>query len=156
VPIAPLAACLSCHDGTLAVDSVINAPGEGANLTGPWPNGASESSAHAKMLASNGPFPLGDTCGDCHTTGYDGAHDQSPAYMTQDLSNDHPISMPYPTSAQDPDFKTTIEVDTAGVVLYSNNKVECPSCHNPHDPAVTPFLRISNSGSALCKACHLK
>ncbi|MEW6715411.1 MAG: cytochrome c3 family protein [Nitrospirota bacterium] len=155
------AACLSCHDGTLAADSVINAPGEGSNLTGPWPwNGASASSGHARMAASDdGGFPLGDECGDCHgtdiNTNYDGAHVPT-AYLSQDLSDDHPISMTYPTPAQDPDFKTTNEVESAGVVLYTSNKVECPSCHNPHDPDVVPFLRISNSGSALCKACHLK
>jgi predicted CXXCH cytochrome family protein len=155
------AACLSCHDGTQAVDSVINAPGAGTNLTGPWPNGKTEATTHGAMYdANDGGFPLGNDCGDCHgnpAAPWPG-HDQSAAYMSQDLSNDHPISMAYPTPAQDPDFKTTNEVTGAGVILYggAGDMVECPSCHNPHDPDNVPFLRISNSGSALCKACHLK
>ena len=38
-------ACLSCHDGTIAVDSIANAPGSGTNLTGPW-YGISASTEH--------------------------------------------------------------------------------------------------------------
>jgi predicted CXXCH cytochrome family protein len=33
--------------------------------------------------------------------------------------------------------------------------VECASCHDPHNDKAL-FLRISNSGSALCLACHVK
>ena len=34
--------------------------------------------------------------------------------------------------------------------------LECSSCHAVHDPANTPFLRLSNAGSNLCLACHDK
>ncbi|MDQ1314949.1 MAG: hypothetical protein QG662_1058 [Pseudomonadota bacterium] len=35
--------------------------------------------------------------------------------------------------------------------------VECASCHDPHGPAgTTQFLRLSNQGSAVCLACHVK
>lgn len=33
--------------------------------------------------------------------------------------------------------------------------VECASCHDPHTANAT-FLRIPNSGSAVCLACHVK
>ena len=79
------------------------------------------------------------------------------AALSTDLSDDHPISMPYPTPAQDPDFETAADVVTAGLKLFGgSNTVECSSCHNVHDPGYTPFLRKDNAGSALCYACHIK
>jgi predicted CXXCH cytochrome family protein len=33
--------------------------------------------------------------------------------------------------------------------------VECASCHDPHSTNQT-FLRIANTGSAVCLACHNK
>lgn len=35
-------------------------------------------------------------------------------------------------------------------------RVECPSCHNPHEIAFGRFLRVNNRGSALCRNCHDK
>ena len=34
--------------------------------------------------------------------------------------------------------------------------VECASCHDPHNSTNATFLRIANTGSALCLACHDK
>lgn len=34
--------------------------------------------------------------------------------------------------------------------------VECASCHDPHTDVNPTFLRISNAGSAVCLACHIK
>ena len=74
-----------------------------------------------------------------------------------DLSNDHPIAMTYPTSAQDPLFNTPL--DPLGgwpdIPLFGG-KVECASCHDVHDPGLVPFLRTSNTASALCLRCHIK
>ncbi|MBI5026795.1 MAG: hypothetical protein HZC12_08770 [Nitrospirae bacterium] len=143
-------ACLSCHDGTVAVDSIINAPGSGANLTGPW-YGQSAATYHFAMKAG------ANACGECHN-GTAGPN----TYIGTNLSKDHPISMSYPTSSQDPQFKTPPDVQkgwggnlTNDVKLYAG-RVECASCHNVHDPDVIPFLRRSNSGSALCTTCHIK
>ncbi len=156
--------CLSCHDGTIAVDSIINAPGSGANLAGPWYD-ESASQAHPAMLETTGvgPLPedgaLGDECGDCHKPGggfIGNEHDAERAYLTTTLSNDHPISMTYPTAAQDPFFQNVTSVPGSGLKLFSGNTIECPSCHDVHDPGISPFLRISDSGSALCKVCHIK
>ena len=147
--------CLSCHDGTIAVDEIIDAPGSGANLSGPW-YGSSEALTHKEMSQRTGDST---SCSSCHNGIVAGDHRQ--AYLieaippTISLSNDHPISMTYPTPAQDPYFKTPAEVNSAGLKLY-NNKVECPSCHNVHKPDNVPFLRKNNSGSELCTACHDK
>ncbi|MEW8323331.1 MAG: cytochrome c3 family protein [Candidatus Thiodiazotropha taylori] len=112
-------ACLSCHDGSVAADSLINYP---TGVTGP-----------------DGIFFLGDSLG-------------------TDLSNDHPISMSYPTTAQDPDFVTPVDSQVNGLQLFGGNgdQVECGTCHSVHDNTNEPFLRMSNAGSALCLACHTK
>jgi predicted CXXCH cytochrome family protein len=34
--------------------------------------------------------------------------------------------------------------------------VECASCHDPHSDTPDLFLRVSNDGSAVCLACHVK
>ncbi len=77
-----------------------------------------------------------------------------------DLSNDHPISMPYPTAAQDPEFKTPPDASRGwggasknDVKLYGG-WIQCSSCHNVHNPDTTPFLRKSNAQSGLCPTCH--
>jgi predicted CXXCH cytochrome family protein len=70
------------------------------------------------------------------------------------LSNDHPINMTHDPVA-DTGLKTVATVTSAGLVLYGTNTVQCGSCHNVHNNANTPFLRISNASSALCTTCHL-
>lgn len=74
------------------------------------------------------------------------------------LANDHPISFDY-AAAQALDSGLVVPTSTslvvAGIPLYSGN-LECASCHNVHDNTNSPFLRASNTGSALCLKCHEK
>lgn len=150
-------ACLSCHDGTIAVDAVLNAPGGGVNLSGPW-YGVSQASKHYKMVDAT--VHTGGECGQCHTGSW--GHDARMSYIGTDLRDDHPISMSYPTPAQDPDFNQPPDPDrgwggqsSSDIKLYSG-KVECPSCHNVHDPTNAPFLRKPLAQSGLCLTCHVK
>lgn len=178
--------CLSCHDGTMALDSMINEPGSGADNPG---------------------FSAGSWRGDDVIGAEDG---RLAAGIVQnlgtDLTNDHPIGMQYagggisaskPTLPQgetnDPDFAEVlykikdgrylwwVERDwrTGGdgertkrdVVLYTRDSsngypgqseqepfVECASCHDPHSTENPTFLRISNTEtpSGLCLTCHVK
>jgi predicted CXXCH cytochrome family protein len=135
-------ACLSCHDdvgagsAVNAADShgVINVPGSGLG-TGSYSG----------------------SCAKCHP-GMHGADMYSPLLkIGPNLTNDHPISMTYPTAAQDAGFfiPPDLQKGWTDVPLFGG-KVECPTCHNVHDPSKTPFLRRSNSGSALCFKCHNK
>lgn len=142
-------ACLSCHDGTTAVDAIVNAPGTGANINGPW-YGVAQSGSHFVMTP-------GTSCGSCHNGSV--GHNANNAYLGTDLTNDHPISMTYPATS---DFNSPTDAlkgwggsSPSDIKLFSG-KVECASCHNVHDPAVVPFLRISNTNSDLCKKCHVK
>ncbi|MDH4100021.1 MAG: cytochrome c3 family protein [Nitrospirota bacterium] len=147
-------ACLSCHDGTIAVDSIINAPGSGKT----WGDTPNEPVAVAHLKMNMG------ECGGCHNGTI--AHDGNIKYLTQNLKSTHPISMTYPTLTDaDPMFIAPGSDGkfANGIKLY-NGKVECASCHNPHlgeadyatNPGLRPFLRVSNSQSAMCTTCHIK
>lgn len=143
-------ACLSCHDGVSGVDSIVNAPGSGAK----------NEADNANAIAA---FTLVD---------YGGNIGSYTSFV--DLSNDHPISIVYDTAADSTKkgslkaAGTTTLTGWVGADLVSdllrNGRVECGSCHDPHNGGQTQsvantqvnFLRVSNAGSALCIACHAK
>lgn len=179
-------ACLSCHDGTQAMDVVLNSPGSGGY--DPSGNTVIDPTIGVMQPESPGaPIPV----------------------LGTDLSNDHPVSMQYgggglisgdpdgpaPDNLGDPDFvlpqKATINgsaiwwVDSAvgvggtrektDMLLYARSDlqgggptdptepfVECGSCHDPHNDesaltaSTVQFLRISNNDSRICTACHVK
>lgn len=164
-------ACLACHDGTQAMDVVINAPGRGGyNAAG------AQLDAAAVGPMTGAPVPM----------------------LGTDLTNDHPISIQYggggctdanpACTLRDGDFVLPANavinstrqwwINTTGgtpnrertdIVLYTRNdvtgqagvvqpSVECGSCHDPHNEVAQPvqFMRISNANSAVCLACHIK
>lgn len=71
------------------------------------------------------------------------------------LADDHP-------SAFAPDFSANaqLRIPPSGdqVKLDSQGRVQCSSCHDPHDEFVDPteqrFLVKNNSASAICTTCH--
>ena len=136
-------ACLSCHDAAL----------DGWGTTG----AVTGTDQHTLMNWSNADS-RDPRCGSCHQ-GEDGT--QNPAQWFQigpDVSNEHPISMSYELArSSDPYFNTPPSAQSGwpDVKLF-NGRVECPSCHNPHDPTNVPFLRKSMAGSGLCYVCHNK
>ena len=163
-------ACLTCHDGTQAMDAVINAPGSGLGTAD-----------------IDGLIKIGNGL----------AMSAGVAVLGADLSNDHPIGIQYGgfevAGVQiDPDFMATGDLSaTAGLntatinngpvwwvntsaggntgrdkedmILYTRGGepyVECATCHDPHENTATDtqvnFLRLSNNSSDLCLACHIK
>lgn len=178
--------CLSCHDGQTAIDSIINMPGSGryqasqetsTNLAflDTW-TGTADVEHHA--LASGGIDNLG--CLSCHAPGkLSAATDFSIFVIGTDLTNDHPVGITYPaTNGPGTDFNTpggtkgsatffdlpaTGAMDSSDVRLY-DAKVECASCHDPHGVPTggagsifkPSFLRVTNTGSAVCLTCHAK
>ncbi len=126
-------ACLTCHDDSVTTSSdyryVRNAPGSGG---------------------IDGSYKI--RCFNCHSFASPGAIIVGP-----DLRDDHPISMTYPSAAQDPAFNMPPDLQRGwSDVRLFNGKVECASCHDPHDNSRGSYLRKSNSGSALCFTCHIK
>jgi predicted CXXCH cytochrome family protein len=131
------AACLSCHDGAIAFDVLVNA----------------QTSASGVYNYTAGGADAGYTF-----TGADSMTGRGlPTEFGTNLTNQHPISVTY-DPVQDVQFNAAASVTSAGLVLYgaSANQVECGSCHNPHQTANVPFLRISNAASAMCTTCHIK
>ena len=179
-------ACLSCHDGTQAMDVMINTPGSGGFNAGGVVDAA---------YVWNAGF--GDTIGGI---------DVGITLIGTDLQDDHPVSIQYAgggydstdgdglvadgvacTTCTDGDFfepskgtlggtpvwwvnestgtnnrektdmllYTRAAVDGYGGQVNAEPYVECASCHDPHTENAT-FLRVENTGSAVCLACHNK
>ncbi len=130
------AACLSCHDGTVALDSLVNKPGSGKGTAGSagWTFAGLPTGVN-KLNATDNPA----------------------AFIDVDLTDDHPISFDWPTTDSGLVALATVQAST-NVRLYGtdNNSVECGSCHDPHDTTYSPFLRSTNAASALCLTCHDK
>jgi len=82
------------------------------------------------------------------------------ANLGTDLRNDHPIGLQYPDSGVNTGFNDP--AGFVGVKLVTVNgqaRVECTSCHDPHDYSLgssEPYLRRTLSGSILCLECHNK
>jgi len=112
-------ACLSCHDGTIAVDRVLKPPAHY--------QAGRESSLHMKLARGGGT----DRCSQCHRAGAEnitGIHDLGIAGFGQTLNDDHPVSINYPLKRQDPQFRTRPADDVFGngVKLFEG-RVECAS-----------------------------
>jgi predicted CXXCH cytochrome family protein len=110
-------ACLSCHDGTQAMDSMINGPGSGAMMGGTSGYDASLSSTQQALrtgLGGSQGYVWGDTTGgfammsqnsadvvgsgftDLNGSPVNGNNLSSEGFLLgTDLSNDHPISVQY-------------------------------------------------------------
>ena len=134
--------CLSCHDGTMAVDMVVFKP-ESFNLD-------EDMSMHMRINNADNTI----SCGKCHNGRV--AHNISIKYIARDLRNDHPVSMRYAGLLRvDEDFRkpNTPGGFSNGVKLYEG-RVECASCHNVHDPSKDLFLRVNSD--VLCQTCHTK
>ncbi len=115
--------CLSCHDGTVAIDSY-------GGLTGTVFMGTV---SPRKNLGTN-------------------------------LTNTHPIGVLYPTSTRynQPDAVTgnivdPVETPAGQSAHLEDGRVQCTSCHYAHGSraAYGMFLRVDNTGSALCMTCHI-
>lgn len=121
--------CLSCHDGTVSVISMLNEPNAAP--------GAIAATAIASRIDAAGKII-------------------SAANVGTDLSDDHPVNFTYDAALVTADGGLNDPATLTGVKLFGGT-VQCASCHNPHDATTgVPFLRVSNSGSALCTKCHAK
>lgn len=125
--------CLSCHDGTIAVNSLNNLPGPDAAGTYGSPGGS----------ALDGSGRIAPT---------------SDVFVDTDLSDDHPVGVLYDASKDPTGFnaKTGVPTNYPDKLLSEGLYVECTSCHNPHDDTYSNFLIESNANSQLCTRCHTK
>ena len=123
--------CLSCHDGTVAVDSFGGTTGS-TNIT-----------------ARNN---MGTSLSDDHPIGF--------VYNTALATADGSLHDPTTKSVTIGSGGQTKTGSIASVMLY-NNKLECSSCHDVHNTftvggAGTGLVKVATAGSAICLACHNK
>ena len=176
-------ACLSCHDGQTAIDSIVNMPGSGryqASQAGSvdtgfldrWTNAGPQTFVHANLTE----------CMSCHAANAGVVGAGATAFeafnLGTDLSNDHPVGVAFPLG--NPDYKEPKAVranlrffdsngngraDKDEIRLYRAGdvyEVECASCHDPHGVPGgdgkfnATFLRVNNAGSGVCLTCHSK
>lgn len=83
------------------------------------------------------------------------------ANLGVDLANDHPVGMNVVDNADAEIFtRNVIEAKTGmtGAISFGSgsNEMWCSSCHDVHNNANAPFLRMANTNSNLCLACHNK
>jgi predicted CXXCH cytochrome family protein len=137
-------ACLSCHDGSLAVGYVANGAFASTDaVTGNLTPTAKGSADAILGTVGSGSIALGDAM----NIGQAG-----------DLTKTHPIGITYPV-ADTVNFKLPSTFAKNAKLFAGGTKVECASCHEPHNQgAAEPhfFLRSTNNGSALCITCHNK
>jgi len=125
--------CLSCHDGLVAVGSQYN-PQNGALL---------------------GYVAAGNVDGSGIITGN--------PLVGVDLTNDHPVNFLYDAAlvtadtlaaGGTPGLKAPGDLGVAP--LLRTGRVQCSSCHDPHDNQFGAFLVMANTNSVLCTTCHIK
>jgi predicted CXXCH cytochrome family protein len=115
-------------------------------------------SCHDGVTALGGVYNIGGAAGTIPMSGGVGAA----ANMGTDLSNDHPVLYDVKPGAGPPSAPGTnpeIQFPPGGdpVKVYgATNRVECTSCHDPHDNQYGGFLAKSNANAALCTTCHVK
>lgn len=147
--------CLACHDGSIALNMVINTSND---VGPPTINGGDTFMAFFAGVIG----------------GFIGKSPQNDDPTNHgDLTDDHPISFSYQEVQEfEPDGLHSVGNAIAGGVRFfgSDYRVECSSCHDPHvnydslipeddpmsDERYRPFLITPNSGSVLCLACHDK
>ncbi|MDP3514023.1 MAG: cytochrome c3 family protein [Sulfuritalea sp.] len=155
-------ACLSCHDGSQSMDVLINIPGSGGLSTGARAYGGAgytwSATADGKIVQS------------------------SIANLGVDLTNDHPIQVPYCgggmtlsggagvlTACADADFNAPVTMsantiayfdgnsnskrDKADIQLYSRNSDYFVECGSCHDPHNTSVGTFLRKSNAASAVC---
>ena len=184
VPVGSVSiACLSCHDGVQAMNTVINAPGSGltnAGWTTAWTGAAKVTGVAMLGTQLNNDHPIGIQYGGgmVNNGAYTAGSIASAAFKDKDfvglqyasLNGNAVWWVDSGTTANSRDkgdmqlytrvgataLTGTSSAVTGTVLAGAQAFVECGSCHDPHVDNTVTFLRISNANSAVCLACHIK
>jgi predicted CXXCH cytochrome family protein len=185
VPVGSVSiACLSCHDGSQAMNVMINQPGSGgytaggAAMAGNW-TGANQTSgklSNVGMITNIGvdlrnDHPIGIQYGGGPATTVPAAGSDYSSFKDADFKparsqslNSNPVWWVDTGTQSNGRQKTDMLLYTRSGATATNGSVltgaqpfvECASCHDPHTTANPTFLRTSNANSAVCLACHTK
>jgi predicted CXXCH cytochrome family protein len=163
--------CVVCHTPHAADTTVVDAPLWNHEVTAatftPYPSGGTMQAAPGQPDGSS------KLCLSCHdgTVALDnfggatgGTNYVSGATLIDvDLRDDHPVSFTYDATLAsndgqlyDPTTQTSGLGSTIDVDMLFSGKLQCASCHDPHDAGVAKLLVKSNAASDLCLTCHIK
>lgn len=123
--------CLSCHDGTVGVDSFGGATGatfmSGTKVVG---SGGNLSDDHPISIRYDSALALADGS----------LHDPTTTTVTVGLAG------------------SKTRTGTIEQLMLIDGTIQCTSCHDVHNnfTAGEPLLRIATNGSQLCLSCHDK
>lgn len=118
--------CMSCHDGTVALDSF----------------GGQTGSTYMPISRQ-----LGTDLRDDHPVGVTGEYpiDGDSNFNAAVLQSDGTYKI-----------DGVMRLEPYNILGVDTNVVSCTTCHSPHGKGFDDFLRINNNASALCLACHIK
>jgi hypothetical protein len=154
-PGGPSLACLSCHDGTVAINE-----GMGGFIGGTSAGTIDPSAQIGPNLHTTHPISF---TYDSALAAADGGLEDPAVYKIGDPKTNLTYSTaPVPTSWSG----TSLSGKTIDEALLFNGKMECSSCHDVHklegsSPSSGILTRLSGNdaggkGSVLCRTCHIK
>lgn len=112
------------------------------------------------LSCHDGTIALGDVLTRAAPISMSGGVTMMPAGASRlgtDLSDDHPISFAYTATLSTTRGELANPATLTGRVrLDATGRLQCTSCHDPHDDTNGKFLVVPNVASALCQTCHLK
>jgi predicted CXXCH cytochrome family protein len=151
--------CLSCHDGTVALNTTVNRLGT------------------TTVVAASNTIAAGTSTATTVTVGSGVGLASGLGYFAN-LAGQHPVGIPFAggtgSSAATNEYAAFTTTGCAGTVncttsgtggvyikLYGTTaataKVECGSCHEPHKSTEPFFLRVPGTvANARCGSCHIK
>jgi len=137
--------CLSCHDGSIAIDNYGGVTTDNSIMVKSWAN----------MSGPGGTFdlsqdhPLG--------VGYPGLPQETTVVAGSFTAANAQYGYQDPTVAGPFTTGGVGGIPAVKLVALPTGYmgIGCISCHEPHDWSKS-FMRISNNGSALCLSCHIK
>ena len=144
-------ACLSCHDGSIA----INAYGGTLNGTAEYVTNTAAISENSKNLTHSHPISFN----------YDSIVGTGPGKDKWLYVSASPVLTP---DANSPGFVPGNDMSVKGFLLNSQGNLECNSCHDVHNQEGSPYdvslnpklVKINGTqagvGSLLCRSCHNK
>ncbi len=118
------------------------------------PNGASL----LCLSCHDGTIALGEVLSRTTAIGMAGGALTGTPLIGTNLSDDHPVSFNYNTAyvASTELAAPSNLVKPSKVRLDGGGRLQCTSCHDPHDSTNAKFLVVPNTASALCVTCHQK
>lgn len=145
--------CLSCHDGTVALDSFLG-------KSGPVDGQVIGTAGHGDVVAN-----LGTDLSNDHPVGYKAMYKENIGtaghFRYKPLATATAAGLKFATSQDVNAAVPAGSLDQSGAAITYTNwpSVSCVTCHDVHNgsqPTERGLLRVSNVGSALCLDCHNK